>query len=83
MLCGGIWVSSTPRSCVQWSVQQGGWVTLPLTLTEVRYCSSVWRVSQDSSLVIMGGLGAEETSETVSSDGDSTRSTFNMKYPTW
>ena len=56
---------------------------LPLTLTEGRYASSVWRVSQDN-LVIMGGEddAAEETSETVSSDGDSTRSTFNIKYPT-
>ena len=83
-LCGGGWDSSTERSCVQWSVQQGGWVTLPLTLKEERWGSSVWRVSQDS-LVIMGGWteGAEETSETVSSDGDSTRSTLNMKYPIW
>ena len=82
-LCGG-YVSSTKRSCLKWSVQQGGWVTLPLTLTEERVASSVWRVSQDSSLVvIMGGYGAaKETSETVSSDGDSTRNTFNMKYPT-
>ena len=29
MLCGGEY---TRRSCVQWSVQQGGWVTLPLNL---------------------------------------------------
>ena len=62
-------------------MQQEGWVTLPLTLTEKRWYSSVWRVSQDS-LVIMGGNGAEETSETVSSDGDSTRITFRMRYPT-
>ena len=56
---------------------------LPLTLTEKRFGSSVWRVSQDS-LVIMGGWSdaAGETSETVSSDRDSTRITFNMKYPT-
>ena len=69
---------------MQWSVQQEGWVTLPLTLTEERRGSSAWRVSQDS-LVIMGGWSdaAEETSETVSSDGDSTRITFNMKYPIW
>ena len=53
-LCGG-YVSSTKRSCLQWSVQQGGWVTLPLTLTEERSGSSIWRVSQDS-LVIMGGI---------------------------
>ena len=37
-----------------------------------------WRVSQDNSLVIMGGYDAE----TVSSDGDSTRRTFNLKYLT-
>ena len=82
-LCGGLW-SPTRRSCIQWSVQQGGWVTLPLNLTEERADSSVWRVSQDNSLVIMGGRhsAARETSETVSSDGDSTRRTFNMKYPT-
>ena len=79
-LCGGFY---TKRSCLQWSVQQGGWVTLPLTLTDVRWASSVWRVSQDS-LVIMGGWSdaAADTSETVSSDGDNSRNTFNMKYPT-
>ena len=80
-LCGG---SSTERSCIQWSVQEGGWVTLPLNLTEERYYSSVWRVSQDNSLVIMGGLhdDAEETSETVSSDGVSTGTPFYLKYST-
>ena len=64
-------------------MQKKGWVTLPLTLTEERDASSVWRVSQDNSMVIMGGGGdaAQETSETVSSDGVSTRSTFKMKYP--
>ena len=79
MLCGGLW---TERSCLQWSVQEGGWVTLPLNLTEARIWSSVW--SQDNSLVIMGGFDddAAETIETVSSDGYSTRRTFNMKYPT-
>ena len=78
-LCGGFW-----SSCIKWSVQQGGWVTLPLTLTWEREDSSVWRVSQDNSLVIMGGDSddAEMTSETVSSDGVSTRRSFNMKYPT-
>ena len=82
-LCGGGYYSSTQRSCVQWSVQQRGWVTLPLTLTEEKRYSSIWRVSQDS-LVIMGGqYGLMDTSETVSSDGHSTRRTFNMKYPTW
>ena len=56
---------------------------LPLNLTEERRGSSIWRVSQDNSLVIMGGSGdAGRTSETVSSDGDNTRSTFKMKYPT-
>jgi len=81
-LCGGYY-SSTERSCLQWSVQQGDWVTLSLTLTKRRVGSSVWRVSQDNSLVIMGGwYVAEETSETVSSDGDSTRITFKMKYLT-
>jgi len=86
-LCGG-GHPSTVRSCIQWSVQQGGWVTLPLNLTEMRVDSSVWRVSQDNSLVIMGGYNyayaslAKNTSETVSSDGDSTRSSFNLKYPT-
>ena len=64
-------------------MQQGGWVMLPLTLTEKRFGSSVWRVSQDS-LVIMGGFddAAWQTSEIVSRDGDSTRITFRMKYPT-
>jgi len=81
-LCGG-WDYST-RSCIQWSVQEGGWVTLPLNLTEDRHGSSVWKVSQDNSLVIMGGWStAGEISETVSSDGVSTRRTFEMKYQTW
>ena len=83
MLCGGIY---TRRSCIQWNVQQGDWVTLPLNLTEERVVSSIWRVSQDNnnSFIIMGGVddAAEETSETVSGDGDIMRSTFNMKYPT-
>ena len=80
MLCGG---GYTKRSCIQWSVQQGGWVTLPLNLTEERRYSSVW--SQDNSLVIMGGRDgvAARTSETVSSDRVTTRSSFRMKYPTW
>ena len=68
---------------MQWSVQKRGWVTPPFTLTEERDASSVWRVSKDNSMVIMGGGGdaASETSETVSSDGVSTRSSFKMKYP--
>ena len=79
-LCGG-WY--TERSCIQWSVQQRGWVTLPLTFTEGRWYSSVWRVSQDNSLVIMGGdYGARKNSETVSMDEASTRRTFEMKYKT-
>jgi len=81
-LCGG---GYTLRSCIQWSVQEGGWVTLPLTLTEKRDGSSVWKLSQDNSFVIMGGLAsdADETSETVSSDGVSTRRSLNMEYPIW
>ena len=83
-LCGG-YDSSTERGCLKWSVQQGGWVTLPLNLIEKRVLSSAWRDSQANSLVIMGGGdgAADETSETVSSEGDSTRSTFKMRYPTW
>ena len=58
---------------------------LNLTLTEKREDSSVWSVSQNNSLVIMGGRDdAKETSETVSSDGDHNNMgiTFKMKYPT-
>ena len=47
-------------------------------------CSvSAVSVSQDDSLVIMGGYDDTDrkTSETVSSDGDNTRS--KMKYPAW
>ena len=80
MLCGGR-VSPAVRSCLKWSVQQEGWVMLPFTLTEERWYSSVWRVSQDS-LVIMGGVDAGHTSETVSKDRDITRRTFKMKYQT-
>ena len=65
-------------------MQQEGWVTLPLTLTEERVGSSAWRGSQDSLVIMGGGSGAAmETSETVSSDGNSTRNTFNLNYPTW
>ena len=78
-LCGG-WESSAWRTCVQWSVQEGGWVTLPLTLKKERVGSSIWRASRDNSLVIMGGVHGEEE-ETVSRDRDSTRRTFNLKYP--
>ena len=81
-LCGGFnSIKFKERSCIQWSVQQGGWVRLPLNLTKERSGSSVWRVSQDNSLVIMGGRFRDMTSETVSSDGVSTRRTFNLKYP--
>ena len=79
MMCGGEY---TRRTCIRWSAEQGAWVTLPVTLTQERWGSSVWSVSQDQSLVIMGGYNAaaEKTSETVSSDGVSTRPSFNMKY---
>ena len=84
LLCGGGFWSSIRRSCIQWNVQKGDWVRLPLNLTEKRLGSSVWRVSQDNSLVIMGGKddAASETSEIVSSDRDNTRSSFKMRYPT-
>ena len=81
-LCGGF---GTERSCIQWSVQQGGWVTLPFNLTVWRGGSSVWRVSQDNSLVIMGGGDNDAswmTSETVSGDRDSTSRAFKMEYVT-
>ena len=82
MICGG---QFTRRSCIKWSGEQGAWVILPVNLTQERLLSSVWSVSQDQSLVIMGSYSgaARETSETVSSDGVSTRPSFNMKYPTW
>ena len=80
-LCGGgEWDSSTRRSCLQW--RQGGWVTLPVTLTEERRSSSVW--GTEEGLVIMGGYsdGAEQTSETVSSDGTNSVTSFRMAHPT-
>ena len=82
MMCGG---EDTRRTCIRWSGEQGDWVTLPVSLTQERVESSVWSVSQDQSMVIMGGgysEAARETSETVSSDGVSTRPSFNMKYRT-
>ena len=83
-MCGGSW--RRRRGCTRWSAEQGAWVTLPVNLTEERPFSSVWSVSQDQSLVIMGGGfsgdGASMTSETVSGDGVSTRPSFNMKYKT-
>ena len=83
-MCGGYY-TGTGRSCVRWSGEQGAWVTLPVNLGQKREYSSAWRVSQDQSLVIMGGYNnkARKTSETVSSDGVSTRPSFDMKYPTW
>ena len=82
MMCGG---GDTRRTCIRWSAEQGAWVTLPVRLTQERVESSAWSVSQDQSLVIMGGHSdaAKITSETVSSDGVSTRPSFDMKYPTW
>ena len=84
LFCGGGDYSATKKNCLKWSAQQGGWVMLPLKLTAGRAASRVWSLSQDNSLVIMGGgYGAAlETSETFSSDGDSTSITFNMKYRT-
>ena len=79
-LCGG---DFTHRSCLQWRSQQGGWVTLPLTLTVERWASSAWK--QDNSMVIMGGWnGGKGTTETVSSDGANTRvrRTFKIRHPT-
>ena len=83
MMCGGGY-TGTERSCIRWSTEQGAWVTLPVNLGQEREYSSVWRVSQDQSLVIMGSYSgaARKTSETVSSDGVSTRPSFNMKYTT-
>ena len=83
MMCGGD-ITGTERSCIMWSAEQEGWVTLPATLTEGRLASSIWTGSRDRSLVILGGRGgaAEETSETVSSDGVSTGPSFDLKYPT-
>ena len=82
MMCGG---QLTLRTCIRWSVEQGAWVTLPVSLTQERVDSSAWSVSQDQSLVIMGGgydEAARDTSETVSGDGVSTRPSFKLKYKT-
>ena len=66
---------------MKWSVQQGGWVTLPFTLSMRRYGSSSW--ARGDTMVIMGGEDdAGWTSETVSIGGDNTRSSFPMKYRT-
>ena len=66
--------------CVKWSAQKGGWVRLPFTLSENRVESSCWAWN-NTSMVIMGGWKGWN-SETVSSDGVSTRSSFAMKYET-
>ena len=81
LVCGGEFVSSAQRSCVNWSVQ-GDWTTLPLTLTEERAYSSGW--AHGDQLVIMGGYSdaARESSEIVSSDGAVTSRSFRMKYKT-
>ena len=83
MVCGG-GTTDTERSCTQWSAAQGAWENLPLILKQERLGSSVWTVGQDQSLVIMGGGNstAQMTSETVSSDGVSTKPSFDMKYRT-
>ena len=62
---------------MQW---QGGWVTLPLRLSEDRVASSIW--GGVSNLIVMGGGGetAERTSEKVSTDGAYTRRSFRMRY---
>ena len=81
LLCGGGWDSSTWRSCLQWNLQ-GGWTRLPLTLSEERHGSSLW--ARGDQLVIMGGFSdaAEESSESVSSDGAVSRGSFAIKYKT-
>merc|ERR1712110_162339 len=59
----------------------GDWSTLPLTLSEARRGSSLW--TRGDQLVIMGGdSDAASASETVSSDGAVTSSSFSMKYET-
>jgi len=93
LLCGGFF---TERSCMGW--RQGGWVTLPVTLLEKRIDSSAWSLdnrllimggssaeltSEAYSLIIGEDFeGAAWTSESVSSDGSDTRSSFRMKYAT-
>ena len=87
MLCSGgngNWNNKVVTSCLKWSVQQGEWIKLPVTLSVTRVDSSSW--ARDDSLVIMGGLHfidrASLTSETVFSDGSNTRSSFKLKYKT-
>ena len=75
LLCAG-WRTSTSRNCL---LLEGGWVTLPLTLTDERRYSSLW--ARGDQLVIMGGWNnAAGTSETLSSDGAVTSSSFMTKY---
>ena len=83
LLCGGGWDSSTERSCLKWNKQGGNWTTLPVKLSEAREGSSAW--AHGDQLVIMGGASyaAEESSESVSSDGAVSRGSFVMKYKTW
>ena len=71
------------RSCLHWNGQQGGWVRLPVTLTEERLYYSAW--GTEEGLVIMGGWSdaARQTSETVSSDGaNTTVPSFKMEHET-
>ena len=78
LLCAG-WRTSTRRNCLLWSGQEGGWASLPLTLTDERRYSSLW--ARGDQLVIMGGWNnAARTSETLSSDGSVTNSSFMTKY---
>ena len=65
-----------------WNVQGGDWDKLPVTLSENRDGSSDW--AHGDQLVIMGGAwdAAMKSSETVSSDGSDTSSSFPMKYTT-
>ena len=82
-MCGGRTEDGASRTCLKWSAKQVGWVTLSLNLSEPREDSSAWTVSQDYSLVILGGeYGAGNSSEKVSSDGVTTQPTFTMKYKT-
>ena len=81
LVCGGRFTER--RTCLKWSAKQKDWVTLPLNLSEPREDSSAWTVSQDYSLVILGGdHSAGNSSEKVSSDGVTTQPTFSMKYKT-
>ena len=85
LVCGGGY-KGTKRSCIKWSDEKGGWVTLPVTLRQERESSSSWTERNDHSLVILGGWShaAGRTSETVSSNGNgvSIQASFKMKYRT-